>query len=563
MTILEDEVSVKLSSNNTDYYEKLGYEIHGNRKNFSVKRGTFITVKVDDLSKGNIIKLTKICDKCGINLPEVSYCDIIKNRKNGKDHCKKCSQKVRRELESTKLPAYEKRLSTTHPKIAKMMQNQEVADKLTYGSNKKERFICRLCGDISEKKSIANVVRRGFRCSKCSDGISYPEKFMISVLNQLELDFQYRKTFNWASDKEYDFYIPSLKCIIETHGEHHYKYGFASFGEKTLEDEKENDRLKRNYANFNGIEHYIEINCSDSSLLFIRDNILDSKLVDIINVSNVDWNKCLEFVYDSLIKVTSDLWNEKYGSVEKISNKLNLSMYTIYRYLKIGTKLGWCSYDPEKNKGFIKDKIPVVQLSLRNEYISEWDSLIKVNKQLGINDRAVSNACKGKQNTSGGYRWMFKDDYEKCKDILDHGFKQLSNSKTVVQLTLDYEFIKEWSRINDVAKHFNTHRVNISTVCRGIYNQSNGYKWMYKEDYENNKDSLKYRVDTNKREKRIVQLAKDGEFIQEWKRIKDAKNHVGLKSQSGITDSCKNTGKTAGGFKWMYLKDYENKKNQE
>ena len=33
-------------------------------------------------------------------------------------------------------------------------------------------------------------------CRKCSDGISYPEKFLYSILEQLNIDFETQKIFD-------------------------------------------------------------------------------------------------------------------------------------------------------------------------------------------------------------------------------------------------------------------------------------------------------------------------------------------------------------------------------
>ncbi|MEM5599205.1 hypothetical protein AAHB53_28045 [Niallia circulans] len=64
---------------------------------------------------------------------------------------------------------------------------------------------------------------------KCSDGFSIPEKFMFNLLDYLQVDFDYQKVFDWSLGKRYDFYIPMLNCIIETHGAQHYQYsGFMN-----------------------------------------------------------------------------------------------------------------------------------------------------------------------------------------------------------------------------------------------------------------------------------------------------------------------------------------------
>ena len=55
----------------------------------------------------------------------------------------------------------------------------------------------------------------------------------------------------------------------------------------------------------------------------------------------------------------------------------------------------------------------VVQLSLNKEYISEFDSIIEAERQLKINHSNISSCCLCKYNHAGGFKWMYKSDYEK------------------------------------------------------------------------------------------------------------------------------------------------------
>ena len=42
---------------------------------------------------------------------------------------------------------------------------------------------------IQETKGINKLTHQGFSCDLCSDGISYPEKIMSSVLTKLNIEF--------------------------------------------------------------------------------------------------------------------------------------------------------------------------------------------------------------------------------------------------------------------------------------------------------------------------------------------------------------------------------------
>ena len=308
-------------------------------------------------------------------------------------------------------------LWTKRPDIAKLLKYPERGHLVGLGSNTDEEvFICPKCG-IEKSQILNNACKQGFSCFNCSDGISYPEKFMYRMLCQLKVDFKKGETFTWSMNVEhensklsgkkiYDFYIPSLKCIIETHGEQHYRYcGF----DRTLEEEQENDRLKEQLAKDNGIENYIVIDCRHSETEWIKNNILNSSLCKLFDLTSIDWHSCDSYAQNSLVRDACDLYNSGM-SIKEIGNQLGLSRFPISNYLKRGTLIGWCKYDPVKNRGYRKR---VVQISLSGDFIKEWDTIKEAGENQRVNPTGISNVCNGRLKTSGGFKWMYKEDYEK------------------------------------------------------------------------------------------------------------------------------------------------------
>lgn len=51
----------------------------------------------------------------------------------------------------------------------------------------------------------------------------------------------------------------------------------------------------------------------------------------------------------------------------------------------------------------------VIQLSLNNEIIKEWESIAKVEQELKISNADICKCCKGKRKTAGGYKWRYKE----------------------------------------------------------------------------------------------------------------------------------------------------------
>lgn len=131
---------------------------------------------------------------------------------------------------------------------------------------------------------------------------SYPEKIIASLLKILNVDFSREVVFPWSMNilddkgrrvfKRYDFYIPSLSTIIEVHGAQHYEGGFEYLGGRSLDEEIENDRLKKVLAVDNGVEHYITINASISSVEYIKNSVIANKeFCELFNIENINWNE--------------------------------------------------------------------------------------------------------------------------------------------------------------------------------------------------------------------------------------------------------------------------------
>lgn len=237
--------------------------------------------------------------------------------------------------------------------------SEEDAKRYTASSNKKIIVKCPHC---EEKRLllINNIYNNKSISCPCSDKVSYPEKIMINILRQLNINHIYqlsKTTFKWCKNRRYDFYFMynNESYIIETHGNQHYNGGFSSYGGRSSKEEQANDRIKKQLALENNIrkENYIIIDCRKSELEFIKQNIISSKLGELFDLSNINWLECEEFALSNRVKEICDYWNlysKEYISTIKIGKVFNISANTILSYLKRGAKLGWCDYDAKKSK---------------------------------------------------------------------------------------------------------------------------------------------------------------------------------------------------------------------
>lgn len=237
-------------------------------------------------------------------------------------------------------------LYTTDPQIASLLTNSEDRYVVSRGSGQKKSFTCPLCCH-AQNKYIKNVVTRGFQCSYCGDGISFPNKFGRAVLDQL-LDGKYEPEYHpeWAQPYFYDNYFEynNNRYILEMDGNFHYddKDGF----DLSLEERREIDRIKNELAASYGII-MIRIDCRESSCEYIMPNILESDLNKIFDLSNIDWEQCDMQAQKNLVKAACDIYMSGIKSIDEISSLLKVGQGAIRRYLKKGAEFGWCNYDPQ------------------------------------------------------------------------------------------------------------------------------------------------------------------------------------------------------------------------
>lgn len=335
--------------------------------NGSQNRSITITDQITMYNGNHNIRGYKyVCNVC-------SYCGEISenhlNSRNGSCPCC-CGQKVMEGFNDFK---------TNYPQLVKYFKNQQECNNLPCQTMRKVELKCPDCGTIT-LVSVANFVKVGkFNCSKCSDGLSYPNKFMFNFLEQLNIEFEPEKVFSWLKSRRYDFYISSINCIIEAHGKQHYVKG-RSFPIQ-LEEQQKIDEEKHNLALKNGIDHYIEIDCSVSDLDFIKNNILNSKINEFFDLSNIDWIKCNKYSVSSLLKSVCEYKRDNPNSrTGDISKFFKISKNTTTLYLKTGNKIwDWVKYNAEQERiDCIKRKEIPVEVYKDGKLLGTFDSKVKL-----------------------------------------------------------------------------------------------------------------------------------------------------------------------------------------
>jgi len=332
-------------------------------------------------------------------------------------------------------------IPTTAPWMVKYFQGGYDEAKLyTKSSGLKITPICDICGQIKDKEIKISDINKthSIGCPNCSDGMSFPNKIMFNLLEQLKYlnkinEFETEQTFDWLkfefNDKirkgRLDFYfeINSVHYGVEMDGSFHSKDN--SMNGQTKEESKFIDNEKDRLCLEQGVK-VIRIESLKSELEYIKNNIMQSNLSELLNFkeSDIDWLKCEEFACNSLVKIICEYKkNNPDSTTSDICKIMNLAKTTTIRYLKQGSKLNWCDYDVKKerkNKG--------KKISGNNHYLSrkviclntleEFDTAVDAKNK--YNASKICECCMGKRKSSGKHKitneplmWMYYDEYLK------------------------------------------------------------------------------------------------------------------------------------------------------
>lgn len=259
--------------------------------------------------------------------------------------------------------------------------------------------------------------------------------------------------------------------------------------------------------------------------------------------------KCYGIIYKIINKVNNKVYigqtTKKNGFKDRYPNKGN-GIERVYKYhkknknrgdgynvhlLRAIEKYGFDNFEVIEffDVAFSKDELNIKEIC----YISIYDSF-----ENGYNNTLGGEGSLGTHTLSG---------------------KESKVSKSVVQLNTEGEYIKTWDCISDVSNELHIDSSKICCVCRGQRKTTQGFVWVYKEDYDINKDySCKTRgKDRKKGTKPVVQLDLDLNYVNTYKSINEAKRKTGVYTGT-ISSCCMNKVKSAGGYIWIYKESFDN-----
>ena len=368
----------------------------------------------DDLYINNKTDMVFYCSK---NHHWTTKADAVMYQKNGCPYCSGARPIVG-----------ETDLGTVRPDVAKLLKNPEDAILYKEYSNKSATFICPNCGH-ELNRMINNVSSKGLSCDVCGDGISYPNKIMANILSQLHIVYKPEYIINPKKYK-YDFFLPDYNIIIEMHGMQHYEE--STLTSRTLVEEKENDKLKYEYAIKNNVEHYIVIDSRKSELVYIKSNILNSDLGMIFDLSVIDWDRCELYASGSAVMMAANLYKEGVA-FSGIMENLNASKSAVTTWLNKADSIGLIHWD--KHNGF-KDLCREIVLLNTHEV---FKSIAKGAKKYNVNPTNVAKVCHHERRYAGIHPdtgnplvWRFLEEYD-ANEIIDFSSIRIRNTHPTIQ----------------------------------------------------------------------------------------------------------------------------------
>ena len=305
-------------------------------------------------------------------------------------------------------------LWTTRPDIARLLKNPDDGYILKEYSKKKADFVCPICGNIIHAY-VFNVSRQGLSCKNCSDGVSYPNKFARALLKQLNVcNTIYEYSPDWIKPYLYDNYFEynGERYILEMdggigHGHCAYNFDGPDKIGSIRDEHKDIQSLNHNIK-------IIRVDCdyrNNDRFEYIKNNIINSYISQIFDLSGVDWNMCHQLSLRSLVKTVSELWNNGY-TIQDIVDEVSYSRITIRKWLKQGCAAGICNYTPQEAKirNRVKFKIGVNQYDIYGNFIAHYNSRTNASDTTGVSLCSIVSTLKGRQKTAGGFLSFEADD---------------------------------------------------------------------------------------------------------------------------------------------------------
>lgn len=243
---------------------------------------------------------------------------------------------------------------TTNPEIAQLLKDPNDGYKYTINSDVKLCFICPNCSHEIYMYP-RNVKNRGLHCNYCADNLSYPNKFIRSLLKLLNISFQLEyKIGNTSYFYDAFFVYKNHKYLIEMDGG--YGHGCVDTKHYTIQEQLEIDKAKDDLAHQNNYK-IIRIDCKyhdiEKRKQYVIDGIKKSLLNKLFVLTDDLFEEANRLSQKSILVDFKELWDSGQRMYETYKNELNVqSNSTIRHYARRCIEIGLidCTYDEFKQQ---------------------------------------------------------------------------------------------------------------------------------------------------------------------------------------------------------------------
>lgn len=177
------------------------------------------------------------------------------------------------------------------------------------------------------------------------------------------------------------------------------------------------------------------------------------------------------------IKEISETLNIKYSTIQSAVSEKHFNSNCFWRYYEDNYPL-----KIDANVSIYTIGRSVYQYDLEGNFIKEWNKVIDITNNLGIDKSGINSVCRKKNGyTYKGFQWRYKD--EIIDPSINIGKARIrKNIHKIDQYSLNGEFIKTWDNARKASLYLGMRDGNnILRCCKGLQNQCNGYIWKYNE----------------------------------------------------------------------------------
>lgn len=253
-------------------------------------------------------------------------------------------------------------------------------------------------------------------------------------------------------------------------------------------------------------------------------------------------------------------------------NKQNNSLEN----LRYATPSQQCRNRKKRKPGSTREKA-IYQVDVKTRVIIKlWKGMTEASKDLSISTGDISQVCKGKRKTAGGFGWRYAESVLQDGEEFRDAYYSFDKSSTIEGLQVSnkgkVKFVEEdrittgtektgYRRIRYHNTMYYVHRLVAFTFLENPENpEQTQVNHKNKVGYDNfvenlewctNRENSLHRSQTLATRK-VVQMDLDGNFLKNFDSIADAQRSVG-NSKTGISQCCRGKAKAFMGFRWKYL----------